>query len=217
MRKRSTDFGQIPRAASSSAVRMMDMSFRDLPASAAWRHEAARIGFESVFPVRSDVGYRLSGHTAAVEGDQAWVVQYVISLDDAWLTRSAQISGWSEQGRREVLLESDGSGRWRIDGHRAPELDGCLDVDLESSACTNTLPVHRLGLSIGREAESPAVYVRALDLSVERLAQRYARVEDSGGSRQYDYEAPAFDFETRLIYDTAGLVIRYPGIARRVL
>jgi hypothetical protein len=193
------------------------MALRGLPTSAAWLHEDARTGFESVFPVTHRKGYTLTGHTAAVEDDYVWVVHYVISVDDLWRTRSARIQSWTQEGRREVMLESDGLGQWRIDGRSAPELDGCLDVDLESSACTNTLPVHRLGLAIGREGDSSAAYVRALDLNVERLAQRYARVENSNGTHQYDYHAPAFDFEARIIYDAAGLVISYPGIARRVL
>jgi hypothetical protein len=62
-----------------------------------------------------------------------------------------------------------------------------------------------------------AAYVRALDLSVERLGQRYARVADDGNTSQYDYRAPAFDFDARLVYDEAGLQLDYPGIARRVL
>jgi len=193
------------------------MTLRDLPARAAWLHETARTGFETVFPVRGADGYQLTGHTAAVEADHAWVVHYVISVDDAWRTRAARITGWTEAGSRAVMLETDGSGRWLVDGRAAPTLDGCLDVDLESSACTNTLPIHRLGLAIGREADSPAAYVRALDLDVERLEQWYTRVDDSDGAHQYDYQAPAFDFATRLTYDATGLVITYPGIARRVL
>jgi hypothetical protein len=196
---------------------MMGMALHDLPKSAAWLHETARTGFESVFPRRENDGHQLVGHTAAVEGDHAWAVRYVISIDGAWCTRAARITGWTEQGRRDVVLEADGAGRWRLDGRSAPALDGCLDVDLESSACTNTLPVHRLGLPVGREADAPAAYVRAFDLSVERLAQRYARVDDAQGTYHYDYQARAFDFEARLIYDDAGLVISYPGIARRVL
>ncbi len=195
----------------------ISMSFREVPASAAWRHRDAREGFESVF-LRSDrSGYRLEGHTAAVEDGQAWVVHYVISLDRRWITRTAQVFGWSPTGEHELSLEADGSGRWKVNGSAVPGLDGCLDVDLESSACTNTIPVHRLRLAVGQSAEAPATYVRALDLRVERLEQRYARVDDDGTHQRYDYRAPAFDFESRLVYNEAGLVLEYPGIASRVL
>lgn len=44
------------------------------------------------------------------------------------------------------VLISDGQGRWTVDGEPAPQLDGLIDVDPEASACTNTLPVHRLPL-----------------------------------------------------------------------
>jgi hypothetical protein len=116
-----------------------------------------------------------------------------------------------------VFLEADGSGRWHVNGGAVSELDGCLDVDLESSACTNTIPVRRLGLAVGQSAEAPAAYVRALDLQVERLEQRYARVVDDGSHQRYDYHAPAFDFESCLVCDGAGLVLQYPGIASRAL
>jgi uncharacterized protein len=47
-------------------------------------------------------------------------------------------------GVRSTVLEADGHGQWKVDGEAAPQLDGCLDVDLEASAFTNALPVHRL-------------------------------------------------------------------------
>jgi hypothetical protein len=90
-----------------------------------------------------------------------------------------------------------------------------LDVDLEASAMTNTFPVHRLELPVGERAGVPAAYVRAPSLAVERLEQTYTRVDDEDGVEQYDYEAPAFDFGCRLAYDHSGLVLQYPGIARR--
>ncbi len=81
----------------------------------------------------------------------------------------------------------------------APELDGCLDVDLESSVCTNKLPVHRLHLGVGQAGDVPAAYVRALDLRVERLEQRYVRAADDQKHQRYDYSAPVFDFAARLV------------------
>jgi hypothetical protein len=196
---------------------MTDVTRSGLPTSAAWRHSGARDGFESVFLFSDGSGCRLAGHAAALEDGTAWAVHYAISLDSNWLTSTARIEGWSTSGHREVVIEGDGVGGWRIDGRAAPELDGCLDVDLESSACTNAFPVNRLHLGIGQAADAPAAYVRALDLSVGRLEQRYVRVDDDGTTMQYDYLAPAFDFEARLTYDEAGLVLDYPGIARRVL
>jgi hypothetical protein len=102
-------------------------------------------------------------------------------------------------------------GRWAVDGAAAPHLDGCLDIDLESSAVTNALPVHRLALRPGERGASPAAWVRAADLAVERLAQDYLSV----GNRNFDYAAPSEDFTARLVYDDAGLVLEYPGIAAR--
>ena len=123
--------------------------------------------------------------------------------------------GRSASGMHEVRLDSDGDGSWRVDGTPRPQLDGCFDVDLEASACTNALPVNRLGLSVGRAAAAPAVYVRVRDLRVERLEQRYARLPSDGHAR-YDYVSPAFDFRAALVYDDAGLVLDYPGIAARI-
>jgi hypothetical protein len=193
------------------------MAFSEPPASAAWLHTGARTGFESVF-LRSDgPGYRIDGHTAAVEDGRAWALRYTIELDEAWRTRTARAWGRSSDGESEVHLAVDRTGRWQVNGLPAPELDGCLDVDLEASACTNTLPVHRMQIGAGQSVDAPAVYVRALGLGVERLEQRYARVDGGGPHQRYDYRAPAFDYACRLVYDEAGLILDYPGIASRVL
>jgi uncharacterized protein len=188
----------------------------ELPAAAAWRHLDVRDGFEILFPRRNPDGYRIDGQSTAVEAGDAWGVSYAFTLDTTWATRSAHVVGRSASGAHQVRLEGDGIGGWHVNGRPAPELAGCLDVDLEASAFTNALPVHRLALRIGQRAEAPAAYVRALDLRVERLEQRYARIEDDRGHSRYDYEAPAFDFRCVLVYDDAGLVLDYPGIAVRV-
>ena len=173
---------------------------------AAFRHKDLREGFEVVFIA----GRSFAGHTAAVEDGEPFAVRYVIELDDRWHTRTAQIWGESRTGTRSVRLDSDGDGHWLLDGRPAPELDGILDVDLESSALTNAFPVRRLALSPGEAADAPAAWVRALDLGVERLEQRYACT----GENRYDYWSP--DLSCELVYDEDGLVREYPGIAARV-
>jgi hypothetical protein len=189
------------------------MPFVAPPATTAWEHHHARSGFEVAYFHVLDDGVRIEGCTTAIEASQTWAVDYAIALDTTWTTRRARIAGRSASGWRSIGLEADGAGHWLVDGEVVPDLDGCLDVDLESSAMTNALPVHRLGLPIGSRATAPAAYVRALDLAVERLEQSYARVTDETSHQRYDYTAPAFEYACRLVYDEPGLVINYPGIA----
>jgi uncharacterized protein len=187
----------------------------DLPATAAWRHLGARVGFEVVFLGHENDRYHLEGHATAVEDEEAWGIRYALTLDSSWATRSAHIVGRSVLGEYEIRLASDAAGNWRVDGKPMAQFSGCVDVDLEASACTNALPVRRLKLEIGEAADAAAVYVRARDLQVERLEQRYERLPNAGERTRYDYIAPHFDFRTVLVYDQFGLVLDYPGIAVR--
>jgi hypothetical protein len=178
----------------------------ELPPFAAWRFVGAADGFEVVY---AEPG-RLRGHTSAVEEGQAYAVAYEITLDDRWHTRELRVSSDTVAGTRSTVLRSHGEGRWSVDGDAAPHLDGLIDVDLEASACTNTLPVHRLALPIGEDAAASAVYVQALDLGVRRLDQTYRRLDD----HRFEYTSEG-DFRAVLTYDASGLVVDYPGIAAR--
>jgi uncharacterized protein len=188
----------------------------DLPPFAAWHHRGAADGFEVAYFDTGSGGLRVEGHTVAVEEGEPYSVGYEIGLDERWHTRSVRVWGQSVRGRSETVLESGGDGRWTVDGAPAPQVDGCFDVDLESSALTNAFPMHRLALGPGEAADAPAAYVRALDLAVERLEQRYVRIDDGAGPPRYDYASPAFGFRCELAYDAAGLVLEYPGIATRL-
>ena len=109
------------------------------------------------------------------------------------------------------MVQADGAGHWLVDDEPALGLDRCLDVDLEASAMTNALPVRRMGLPAAAAAAAPAAYVRAAGLAVERLEQTYVRTTDEAACQCYDYNAPAFGFGCRLVYDESGLVLDYPG------
>jgi hypothetical protein len=152
------------------------MDFVPPPATAAWQHRDARAGFEVAYFQPLGEGCHIEGWTTAIEDGRTWAVEYVIDLDGTGATRSARVRGWSAAGFSSTLLEADGAGRWLVDGVPASHLDGCLDVDLESSAMTNALPVRRMGLAAGGHAAAPAAYVRAIGLAVERLEQAYLRV-----------------------------------------
>ncbi|GAB3143533.1 putative glycolipid-binding domain-containing protein [Amycolatopsis stemonae] len=181
------------------------------PESAAWRHVDARSGFETTWFRPHEDGWLAEGATTAVEDGVAWAVRYTLAVGPQWTLRSARLDGRGPGGSRTLAIEADGRGHWRLDGRPAPRLDGCLDLDLESSAMTNTFPVHRLALPRGGRAAAPAAYVRAADLGVDRLEQTYEHLSPG----RYAYAAPVFGFSCVLEYDAAGLVTRYPGIAVR--
>jgi hypothetical protein len=191
------------------------VTFEQLPASACWTHQGLRIGFEVAYFTLAAGTTRAEGTTTGLQDGKTWIVSYRLVLDELWRTRAARAISRTASGQTELLLESDGNGHWMVDGKPSTDLDGCFDVDLESSALTNALPVHRLHLEVGERADPPAAYVRADPLRVDRLEQSYVRVDAPAHRWQFDYDAPAFDFRCRLLYDDQGLVVTYPGIAFR--
>jgi uncharacterized protein len=191
------------------------VTFDELPVAAAWQHSHSRNGFEVARFLPKGSGYEICGSTGAVEKASIWSVQYRIDVDHTWATRRALIRSWQDGSACEVILEADGVGGWRVNGEPDTSLNGCLDVDLESSALTNTLPVHRTNLPVDAQAAAPAAYVAVVDLRVHRLEQSYRRKPDDDSGQRYDYSAPEFDFTAPLHYDRSGLVVDYPGIARR--
>lgn len=193
-----------------------DVAFTDPPRFAAFQHVDAREGFEVAFFRAAGDAIVVEGETSAVEQGEPFAVDYIIELDRQWRTRRATVRGRSLSGRRETRIEADGAGSWTVDGRPVAGVDGCLDLDLESSSVTNAFPVRRLALAVGQRSEAPAAYVRAFDLRIERLEQQYERVEDApNGHARFRYAAPALDFRTELEYDASGLVVTYPGIAVR--
>jgi hypothetical protein len=186
-----------------------------MPRVACWQHLGLQSGFEVSFFTPEPYGLRIEGTTTGFQDRAAWVVSYDITLDGLWKTRGAQITSRTRLGSLEQHIETDGAGHWLVDGQDADHLDGCFDIDLEASAMTNALPVHRLGLSVGESAAVPAAYVRIAKRAPERLDQVYLRLDDHDDLQIFEYKAPAFDFRCRLIYDKAGLVVDYPGIGIR--
>lgn len=185
------------------------------PAHASWSHLSSRAGFEVAFFADRDDGLRVTGQTTAVENASPWSVGYDIQLEGSWAARSVAATLLDPRGIQHLLLIRHPEGTWSVDGEARPDLDGCIDVDFESSAMTNTLPIHRLTFETGRAVNVPAVFIRAKDLRVERLEQSYTLVDRSSEGITFHYESSTFDFECELRYDDAGLIVDYPGIAVR--
>ena len=191
------------------------MQLVDLPPVATWQHTGVRTGYEVLFVQRSAAGVRLRGVTTAMEDGAAWSVGYRIDLDDGWRTQRVETVNSTADGERRVSIRRFADDRWSVDGVPRPDLDGCSDIDLESSSVTNTLPVHRLRFDRGRPVSAPAAFVWANDLRVEREEQLYTLTSETTEALGFHYESPTFDFRCELTFDAAGLIISYPGIAVR--
>ena len=190
------------------------MTFRAMPAFAAWQHQGAHPGFEVSYFRNHDDGIQMRGCTTAVEEGVPWIVEYDISLDVHWLNTRAIVRSLDADGDRTIVLEQPEPGRWLVDGEQATLLDGIFDVDLEASSLTNMLPIHRMQFTGDGPMDAPAAYVRA-DLTVERLEQTYRMLDSADGHYRFDYTSPSADFRAELVYDASGLVVDYPGIAVR--
>lgn len=191
------------------------MRLTTLPAGSSWTHTGVRTGFEVAFFGNLDAGHRLSGHTTALESSTRWSVGYDVTVDRLWRTVAVHASNLTAAGEGRLTLTRDSEGRWTANDVQRPDLDGCCDVDLESSAVTNTLPLHRLDFIEGVGVDVPAAFVRADDLRVERLEQRYTLIEADREQILFRYESSTFDFACDLRYDLSGLIVEYPGIAIR--
>ena len=133
------------------------------------------------------------------------VAAYTVRCDPGWATRAVSIHLQVPQPERRLELGSDGDGRWWRDGVEAPDLEGCMDADLECTPATNTLPIRRLGLRVGEGAEVAAAWVRFPSLEVQRLDQRYERIAKD----VFRYSSGSFRAD--LAVDEDGLALDYPG------
>ncbi|PYX20414.1 MAG: hypothetical protein DMG82_22420 [Acidobacteria bacterium] len=80
------------------------------------------------------------------------------------------------------------------------------DVDLALTPATNTLPIRRLNLQVGRSESVIAAWVKFPELTVQPLSQHYTRL----GKDTYRYESNT-GFSAEIVVDDLGLVTTYPG------
>jgi hypothetical protein len=137
---------------------------------------------------------------------------YRVTWDAHWRTRTAELAVTRAHGARRLRLDADGAGAWRRDGTSAPELDGCIDLDIWPTPFTNTLPIRRLRLPVGERREIRVVYVAAPALALRVARQAYTRLDE----RRYGYEGVDTGFRAELPVDADGVVVDYPGVFRRL-
>jgi hypothetical protein len=150
---------------------------------------------------------RLRGAAAFEQESLPCLLAYEVTCDEDWSTTSARVSGWL--GKDRVAIEIVRSGTtWSVNGAACPEVEGCLDVDLSFSPCTNLLHIRRVGLRPGEEAVVRAAWLLFPELRLESLEQTYRNIDDS----TYAYESVEGGYRDRLRVNEAGFVTDYPGL-----
>jgi hypothetical protein len=172
--------------------------------------------------------------TALAVDPVAFTCRYELRTDERWAAEGLEVSCEGAGWLRTLRLER-AAGRWRAStaeqgdldaalvaaGHPAAGLPGteeperlaeAIDVDLSASPLFNALPVRRLGLRNavpGSTHRIVAVWVLVPSLQVIPAEQFYT-VLDGGGVR---FASEGFTADITL--DSAGYVLRYPGLAER--
>lgn len=139
---------------------------------------------------------------------------YRLAWDEAWVLRKADLAVATAQGRRSLVLETDGKGRWRRgDGEPLNDLEGCIDIDIWPTPFTNSFPIRRAPLAIGERREFLMAWVSAPELSVKPQPQAYTRLAE----RRYRFDnLDGSGFSVELPVDEDGVVLDYPDLFRRL-
>ncbi len=140
-------------------------------------------------------------------------IDYVVRLSPLWQVRQFMLFRDLEQP--DLWLGTDGHGRWgELNGAHRPELDGALDITIAGSPFVHSIPIRRLPLVVGDEAE---LIVLAID--AETLGRR-ARVSARTSGSPIDVGASTTATTTiEFDVDDYGVPDRHrrPAPARRVI
>ena len=184
-----------------------------------WLTESAAVDLD-------DHGFTATGTQLGAE-PVPFRVDYRLSAPE-FVTRELELRAMAEGWRRSVLLRHDGSGGWEAevedegevlggawDGS-LPDLSPALDVDIENSPLTNTMPILRHGFQREGSGDFLMAFVTLPGLRVEASPQRYEHLRTTGDGSVVRYISRDGDFTADLELDRVGLLAFYPRLARRV-
>ena len=164
-------------------------------------HEACRL-------CRVGSEWHLEGTAVLLHEGHTCRLSYLIACDVNWQTRRATVSGWNGEQELNLELSVDADHRWHVNEVAKPAVEGCIDLDLNFSPATNLLPIRRLNLAVGQQAEVKAAWLRFPSFELEPLAQVYERL----GEFKYRYSSRGGAFVAELTVNRSGFVTVYPQL-----
>ncbi|GAB3337042.1 putative glycolipid-binding domain-containing protein [Larkinella ripae] len=141
-------------------------------------------------------------------GEKIYQVDYRIRTNQQWETLALELKSRHSNQTQVIQLESDGTGNWWLNGEKADEFAGCIDVDIPLTPFTNTLPIRRLNLRPGQTQEIRVLYCDLLEWQLKPVRQLYTCLSET----EYQYENVPNDFEATIQVDEFKLVVDYPQL-----
>jgi len=184
-----------------------------------WLTESAAVDLES--DGLSATGTQLGAEPAPFR------VDYRLEAPD-FVTRELELTSIADGWRRHLMLRHDGEGSWNADvddegdvpggswDGSLPDLSEALDIDVENSPLTNTMPILRHGFHREGSGDFLMAFITTPTLRVEASPQRYEHVCVTEDGSVVRYISRDGDFTAELELDSDGLLRFYPRLARRV-
>lgn len=106
-----------------------------------------------------EAGWKLQG-TAVFRHDEVPArLTYQIVCGLTWHTLQGRVEGWLGVQPVAFNIARIDTGEWTLNGLVVSGLENCVDLDLGFTPATNLLPIRRLDLVEGQEAEAPAAWL----------------------------------------------------------
>ncbi|HEU5470832.1 MAG TPA: putative glycolipid-binding domain-containing protein [Actinophytocola sp.] len=178
---------------------------------------------ESVRLLYSGGRLRASGRIVAAAnaatGVEAFNASFSAAVERAEEAGRLLLRTTTADEERQVSVSRTEDGVWLIDHGTGTAqrnaFDGAIDVDVAGAVTFNALPVRRLGLHREPgEHELPVLWVSLPDLSVRLVRQTYRTVSITPDGAVINYSDG--ELATDLTVDRDGMVVEFPGRARRI-
>src|SRR5215211_2047119 len=114
-------------------------------------HEAARL-------YELNAEWCLEGSAVFSSDNRPCHLSYLVRCDSSWNTISGTVFGWLGNDNVNIDISVDMHHHWTLNGVARSAVNDCIDLDLNFSPSTNLLPIRRLDLAIGQQAEVNAAW-----------------------------------------------------------
>ncbi len=168
---------------------------------------------EHVIVTDATVGWHAAGRLVIAEDGLA-SAEYELRCQPGGRFAELTMRITSARGQRKLVLTATPDGSWRANDEPRSDLAGCIDIDINCTPLTNTLPIRRLDWVPRQARDFVMAYVSVPDLTVRPVQQRYTCLTAGAASAVFRYETATFRAD--LPVDDHGLVLDYPGFWSRI-